>query len=195
MIQSAAAATAQTTRISSLSCAAPPREVLADTAAAPPTCRAASLRRAAIPVRASYVKAHAALGGISIALALGEAIIAAERKGGAAVIDAICKTMNGRHHREGQGRAQGGQYTERSFRHRHASRSAAGASELVLHVMNEYMAVEDASGRRLASIPRCDHHARPRTGCRSSVGRDQGRHGAVRAAHSQGRASPLSPPA
>src|ERR1700732_3158732 len=47
------------------------------------------------PVRASYVKAHAALGGISIALALGEAIIAAERKGGAAVIDAICRHMQG----------------------------------------------------------------------------------------------------
>jgi uncharacterized protein len=39
------------------------------------------------PVPASYVKQHAALGGISIALALGEAIIAAEPKGGAAVIE------------------------------------------------------------------------------------------------------------
>jgi DUF917 family protein len=28
-----------------------------------------------------------------------------------------------------------------------------GASELVLHVMNEYMAVEDAGGTRLASYP------------------------------------------
>ena len=34
------------------------------------------------PVRASYVKKHAALGGISIALALGEAILNAEPKGG-----------------------------------------------------------------------------------------------------------------
>ncbi len=48
MIQSAAEATAQTTRISSLSCAEPPREFL-PYCGAPPTCRAASLRRVAIP--------------------------------------------------------------------------------------------------------------------------------------------------
>src|SRR5208282_1993886 len=47
------------------------------------------------PVRASYVRTHAALGGISRALALGEAIIAAEPKGGGAVIDAICRQMQG----------------------------------------------------------------------------------------------------
>src|SRR5436305_5571407 len=47
------------------------------------------------PVPAAYVKKHAALGGISLALALGEAILAAERKGGAAVIDAICRVMKG----------------------------------------------------------------------------------------------------
>src|SRR5712691_13371986 len=47
------------------------------------------------PVRASYVKKNAALGGISLALDLGEAIIAAEPKGGGAVIDAICKQMKG----------------------------------------------------------------------------------------------------
>lgn len=34
-------------------------------------------------VRASYVREHAALGGISLALKLGEAIIAAEGMGGA----------------------------------------------------------------------------------------------------------------
>ena len=44
------------------------------------------------PVRASYVREHAALGGISLALALGEAIIAAEPQAAeAAIIDAICK--------------------------------------------------------------------------------------------------------
>ena len=43
----------------------------------------------------SYVKANAALGGISLALKLGEAIIAAEKKGGSAVIDAIVKTTGG----------------------------------------------------------------------------------------------------
>ena len=41
------------------------------------------------------VRRHAALGGISRALALGEAILAAQPKGGSAVIDAICKATQG----------------------------------------------------------------------------------------------------
>jgi DUF917 family protein len=41
------------------------------------------------PVPASYVRANAALGGISLALRLGEAIIAAAPKGPTAIIDAI----------------------------------------------------------------------------------------------------------
>ncbi len=44
------------------------------------------------PVTAAYVKKNAALGGISLALRLGEAILAAQGRGGAAVIDAITAT-------------------------------------------------------------------------------------------------------
>ena len=58
------------------------------------------------PVRAAYVKKHAALGGISLALALGEAIIAAEPKGGTAVIEAICRQMHGEIIGRRQGQAQ-----------------------------------------------------------------------------------------
>src|SRR5216684_2313476 len=47
------------------------------------------------PVRAAYVKKNAALGGISRALEVGHAIMAAEGKGGTAVIDAICEQMKG----------------------------------------------------------------------------------------------------
>ena len=47
------------------------------------------------PVRAKYVRRNAALGGISLALKLGEAIIAAEPKAASAVIDAIVKTTGG----------------------------------------------------------------------------------------------------
>src|SRR6478752_345829 len=47
------------------------------------------------PVRNSYVRQHAALGGISLALTLGEAILAAEARGGHAVIDTICRTTGG----------------------------------------------------------------------------------------------------
>jgi uncharacterized protein len=104
------------------------------------------------PVRASYVKAHAALGGISIALTLGEAIIAAEKKGGAAVIDAICREMQGAIVGQGKVTSKAVQYTSEAF-DIGTLRIGAGAGELVLHVMNEYMAVEDAAGKRLASYP------------------------------------------
>ena len=48
------------------------------------------------PVRASYVRTHAALGGISRALALGRAILEAEPKGGESVVDAICSARPAR---------------------------------------------------------------------------------------------------
>src|SRR3984893_10168116 len=83
------------------------------------------------PVRASYVKAHAALGGISIALSLGEAIIAAERKGGAAVIDAICTEMKGAIIGKGKVTRKTVQYTSEAF-DIGTLHIGAGASELVL---------------------------------------------------------------
>ena len=104
------------------------------------------------PVRASYVKEHAALGGISIALALGEAIIDAEPKGGAAVIDAICRQMNGEIIGRGKVVRKAVQYTSDAF-DIGTIQIGAGAGERVLHVMNEYMAVEDAGKKRLASYP------------------------------------------
>jgi len=103
------------------------------------------------PVRAAYVKKHAALGGISLALALGEAIIAAEPKGGTAVIEAICRQMRGEVIGSGKVKRKAVQYTSDAF--------DVGIIEIdadngcVLHVMNEYMAVEDASKKRLASFP------------------------------------------
>jgi DUF917 family protein len=103
------------------------------------------------PVRAAYVKKHAALGGISLALALGEAIIAAEPKGGTAVIEAICRQMRGEVIGSGKVKHKAVQYTSDAF--------DVGIVEIdartgcVLHVMNEYMAVEDANKKRLASYP------------------------------------------
>jgi hypothetical protein len=104
------------------------------------------------PVRASYVASHAALGGISKALALGEAIIAAERKGGRAIIDAICKATSGEIIGEGKVTNKSVVYTNEAF-DIGAVVVGAGAKALRLHVMNEYMAVEDAEGRRVATFP------------------------------------------
>lgn len=104
------------------------------------------------PVRASYVKKHAALGGISIALALGEAILNAEPKGGKAVIDAICKETKGEIIGGGKVTKKDVQYTREAFDVGTIT-IGQGAKAVVLHVMNEYMAVDDAQGQRLAGFP------------------------------------------
>ena len=104
------------------------------------------------PVRASYVKKNAALGGISRALELGHAIMAAEEKGGRAVIDAICKTTLGGILGEGTVTRKAVVYTEGAFDIGTIT-IRTGTGDLVLHVMNEYMAVEGGKGARLATFP------------------------------------------
>jgi uncharacterized protein len=104
------------------------------------------------PVRASYVKTHAALGGISLALTLGEAIIAAEAKGGHAIIDAICKTTGGEILVEGEISAKDITYTREAFDIGTVT-VRSGGQLATLHVMNEYMAIDDSDGRRMATFP------------------------------------------
>jgi DUF917 family protein len=103
-------------------------------------------------VRASYVASHAALGGISRALELGEAIIQAERKSGHAVIDAICKTTGGVILGEGRITRKSVVYTKEAF-DIGALTIGEGGRAFRLHVMNEYMAVDNADGLRLATFP------------------------------------------
>ncbi|WP_375600291.1 DUF917 domain-containing protein [Devosia sp. Naph2] len=101
------------------------------------------------PVRASYVRQHAALGGISLALKLGEAIIAAEGKGGSAIIDAIVKTTGGAILVEGKIIRKAVTYTSEAF----DVGTVTLENGAVLHVMNEYMAVDDRNGLRQATFP------------------------------------------
>jgi DUF917 family protein len=104
------------------------------------------------PLRASYVRRNAALGGISLALTLGEAIIAAESKGGSAIIDAIVKTTGGSILSEGTITDKSVVYTKEAFDIGTVT-LGTGDGASVLHVMNEYMAVESAEGKRLATFP------------------------------------------
>lgn len=104
------------------------------------------------PVPAAYVKKHAALGGISMALALGEAILNAEPKGGAAVIDAICRETRGEIVAHGRVRSKAVTYTKEAF-DVGTIRIGDGGAAVTLHVMNEYMAVDDQNGVRLAGFP------------------------------------------
>lgn len=104
------------------------------------------------PVRASYVRTHAALGGISLALKLGEAIVKAEPKGSSAIIDAICTTTGGSILAEGEITAIDVVYTKEAFDIGTVTIGRGGTAK-TLHVMNEYMAVSDADGQRLATFP------------------------------------------
>ena len=109
------------------------------------------------PVRASYVKKNAALGGISKALELGRAIMAAENCGGAAVIEAICKTTSGTILGTGTVSRKAVKYTEGAFDIGTIT-IACGRRDLVLHVMNEYIAVADGGGSAVSHVPRRHHH-------------------------------------
>ena len=100
------------------------------------------------PIRARYVREHAALGGISMALALGEAIFAAEKKGASAVIDAICRATQGSILTSAKVSANTLRYTDEAF-----DIGVITIGKLRLHVMNEYMAIEDEDGKRLATYP------------------------------------------
>ncbi|KXV01434.1 hypothetical protein AD929_06960 [Gluconobacter potus] len=104
------------------------------------------------PLPASYVKRHAAWGGISRALALGEAILAASGKSGSAVVDATLKTLDRTILAQGKVSRKSVTYTPEAFDVGTIT-VGQGASAVTLHVMNEYMAVEDADGQRLASFP------------------------------------------
>jgi uncharacterized protein len=104
------------------------------------------------PLRASYVRRNAALGGISLALTLGEAIVKAEKRGGGAIVDAICATTGGTILAEGEITAMDVVYTSEAFDIGTIT-IGKGDKARILHVMNEYMAVVDPGGERLATFP------------------------------------------
>jgi len=104
------------------------------------------------PVPAAYVRKNAALGGISMALALGERILAAKPKGGAAVIDAICDETGGSIIAHGAVAKKDVRYTNEAF-DIGTIQVGSGAAARVIHVMNEYMAVTDLDGARHACFP------------------------------------------
>lgn len=104
------------------------------------------------PLRAGYVRQNAALGGISMALALGQAILDAEPKGAAAVIDAICRQTRGKILATGRVTRKAVVYTQEAFDIGTIDVDT-GKGVVTLHVMNEYMAVSAAGDARLATFP------------------------------------------
>ena len=102
------------------------------------------------PIAASYAKQHAAVGAISYAMSLGEAMLAAQPNGAEAVIDAAVRKTSGRI--LGRGPVRNATVDTRdSFDFaRFVVEDVEGT--LTLHTMNEYMAV-DKGGARLATFP------------------------------------------
>jgi DUF917 family protein len=103
------------------------------------------------PLPASYIKKHAAIGGISKAIDLGNAIIEVESKGGDAVIQTICSHTNG--HILGTGKVSSiDVHYSGAFDVGTVTLDVPG-NPIKIHIMNEHMAVEDSKGNRLATFP------------------------------------------
>jgi hypothetical protein len=96
------------------------------------------------------VKQHAAVGAISIAIDLGNAMLDAEARGGAAVIDAICDSLKGRI--LGQGPITHATLETRGSYDRARYVIDGGGEPLTVYVLNEHMAV-DQGERRVSTFP------------------------------------------
>jgi DUF917 family protein len=97
-------------------------------------------------VRARYVRDHAAVGAITLALELGEAMLAAEPNGPEAVIDAICERLGGTILARGPVEAKDQRY-EHAF-----DIGSLRVGGVELGFVNEYLTAE-TDGERLATFP------------------------------------------
>jgi uncharacterized protein len=98
------------------------------------------------PVRASYVREHAAVGAVSFALGLGEAMLAAEPGGAEAVIEAVRERLGGTILARGRVAAKEQRY-EHAF-----DIGSLRVGEVELGFVNEYLTAE-AGGERLGTFP------------------------------------------
>jgi len=78
--------------------------------------------------------------------------MAAEAEGGSAVIEAICKTTSGTILGTGTVTRKAVRYTDGAF-DTGTITIRCSTRDLVLHVMNEYIAVEDGEDERLGTFP------------------------------------------
>jgi DUF917 family protein len=98
------------------------------------------------PLPAAYLREHAAVGAISFALQLGEAILDAAAEGGEAVIEAITTTLGGRVLARGPVREKALRY-EGAF-----DIGGLAVGDVELGFVNEYLTAE-SGGERLATFP------------------------------------------
>ena len=104
------------------------------------------------PLPVKYIREHAAIGGVSIAIGLGNAILEAEPDGAEAVLDTITRHTGGKILGRGTVRRKNVRYSG-AFDIGTIEVAVPKKKSLILHVMNEYMAVDDLSGKRLSTFP------------------------------------------
>ncbi|MGO4693465.1 DUF917 domain-containing protein [Paenibacillus sp. 2TAB26] len=121
------------------------------------------------PIPASYVKEHAAIGGISLALDLGYAMIEAEPNGAEAIMETVCSKTNGQIIGRGVVLKKDVHYSG-AFDIGTITMTDGSGGQLTMHVMNEYMAVDDADGKRLTTYPDVITTFEAATGLPISVG-------------------------
>ncbi|HEY9714265.1 MAG TPA: hypothetical protein V6C72_12420, partial [Chroococcales cyanobacterium] len=102
------------------------------------------------PVPAAYVKENAAVGAISYALKLGEAMLAAKDDGPEAVIQAAARETKGQI--IGRGKVRNAKVDTRDSWDFAKFEIEDEKGILTLHTMNEYMAV-DLDGERISTFP------------------------------------------
>lgn len=104
------------------------------------------------PLTAAFIKERAALGGISQAMRLGQAMLEAEPEGAEAVIAAVQRV--GQAEIVARGQVVENPYVTRgAFDIGHCIVEDSRHRRVKLHTMNEWMAVDSEAGQRLATYP------------------------------------------
>jgi DUF917 family protein len=103
------------------------------------------------PVDAKFIAEKAALGGITQAMRLGEAMLYAEAGGTEAVLEAIVE--NAAAEIVGRGRVLSNDYLTQGAFDLGRCVVQCGHQQLTLHTMNEWMAIDDQDGQRLSTYP------------------------------------------
>lgn len=103
------------------------------------------------PLPAWFIKKNAVIGGISRAIELGHAMIKAEKGGVEKVFEAMCSTTQGEI--LGRGRVVSAELVTAGAFDIGKYVVDTGKQLLTLHIMNEYMAVDDSKGKRLTTYP------------------------------------------
>ncbi|GFH40384.1 DUF917 domain-containing protein [Lactococcus insecticola] len=106
------------------------------------------------PLTVKYIKENGVVGGLSTAIALGHEIIKSKKRGPKAVINKIVKKTQGEIIASGRVVEKNVNYTNEAFDIGTITvEDATSKKRVILHVQNEFMAIDDEAGNRLSTYP------------------------------------------